>query len=132
LRARPAHPAEQAHVPRRPRRRRALHLPPRPARLRRTAHPRPAPGRLPRPLDPPTRRRAGQARRALDPELDEAAAFTIGLHALVRIAQVASQIAALYERYGPDEPWGFADPSGWKCSPRYCGHYGRCPGGGGL
>jgi hypothetical protein len=51
---------------------------------------------------------------------------------VVRIAQAASQIAALYERYGPDEPWGFADPSGWKCSPRYCGHYGRCPGGGGL
>ena len=30
---------------------------------------------------------------------------------LVRIAQAASQIHALYERYGPDEPWGFADPS---------------------
>ena len=51
---------------------------------------------------------------------------------LVRIAQAASQINALHERYGPDEPWGFADPSGWKCSQRYCGHWGRCPGGGGL
>ena len=51
---------------------------------------------------------------------------------LVRIAQAASQITALYERYGPDEPWGFADPSGWKCSARYCGHYTRCPGGGGI
>ncbi|HWK28473.1 MAG TPA: PD-(D/E)XK nuclease family protein [Solirubrobacter sp.] len=51
---------------------------------------------------------------------------------LVRIAQAASQISALYERYGPDEPWGFADPSGWKCSARYCGHYTRCPGGGGI
>ena len=36
--------------------------------------------------------------------------------ALVRIAQVARQIVACYERFGPDEPWGFADPSGWKCS----------------
>jgi hypothetical protein len=51
---------------------------------------------------------------------------------LARIAQAASQIHALYERFGPDEPWGFADPSGWKCSPRYCAHYARCPGGGGL
>ena len=37
-----------------------------------------------------------------------------------------------YDRYGPDEPWGFADPGGWKCSPRYCAHHARCPGGGGL
>ena len=51
---------------------------------------------------------------------------------LARIGQAASQIVALYERYGPDEPWGFADPSGWKCSPRYCSHHARCPGGGGL
>jgi hypothetical protein len=51
---------------------------------------------------------------------------------LARIAQAASQIALLYERFGPDEPWGFADPSGWKCSPRYCAHHARCPGGGGL
>jgi hypothetical protein len=27
---------------------------------------------------------------------------------------------------------GFADPSGWKCSARYCAHHARCPGGGGL
>ena len=51
---------------------------------------------------------------------------------LARLAQAASQIAALYERYGPEEPWGFADPSGWKCSHRYCGRWARCPGGGGL
>jgi hypothetical protein len=51
---------------------------------------------------------------------------------LVRIAQAASQIHALYTRFGPDEPWGFAEPGGWKCSARYCGHYGHCPGGGGL
>ena len=51
---------------------------------------------------------------------------------LVRIAQAASQIAGYYARFGPDEAWGFADPSGWKCSRRYCGHFARCPGGGGL
>jgi len=52
--------------------------------------------------------------------------------ALVRIAQVASQIVANYERFGPDEPWGFADPGGWKCSERYCEAWGSCPGGAGL
>jgi hypothetical protein len=30
---------------------------------------------------------------------------------LARIAQAASQIHALHERYGPDEAWGFADPA---------------------
>ena len=52
--------------------------------------------------------------------------------ALARIAQVARQIVACYERFGPDEPWGFADPGGWKCSERYCEAWGRCPGGAGL
>jgi hypothetical protein len=51
---------------------------------------------------------------------------------LARIGQAASQIAALYERFGPDEPWGFADPAGWKCSARHCDHHARCPGGAGL
>jgi hypothetical protein len=52
---------------------------------------------------------------------------------LARIAQAASQIHALYERYGPDEPWGFADPTSWKCSKRYCQHWlHSCPGGAGL
>jgi len=51
---------------------------------------------------------------------------------LARIAQAASQIAAYYERFGPDEPWGFADPAGWKCAPRYCAHWHACPGGTGL
>jgi hypothetical protein len=51
--------------------------------------------------------------------------------ALVRIAQAASQIVACYERFGPDEPWGFADPTSWKCSPRYCPHHAACPGGAG-
>jgi hypothetical protein len=52
--------------------------------------------------------------------------------ALARVALAASQIAAAYERYGPDRPWGFADPTGWKCSPRFCPAWGSCPGGRGL
>jgi len=52
--------------------------------------------------------------------------------ALVRIAQVARQIVACYERFGPVEPWGFADPGGWKCSERYCDAWSTCPGGAGL
>ena len=52
--------------------------------------------------------------------------------ALVRIAQVAAQIVACYERFGPERPWGFADPTGWKCSPRYCEAWSSCPGGAGL
>lgn len=52
--------------------------------------------------------------------------------ALARIAQVASQIVACHERFGPDRPWGFADPTGWKCSRRYCEAWDGCPGGGGL
>jgi hypothetical protein len=51
---------------------------------------------------------------------------------LARLALAASQIAAAYERYGPDHPWGFADPTSWKCSPRYCHAWRSCPGGRGL
>jgi len=51
---------------------------------------------------------------------------------LARVALAASQIAASYERYGPDQPWGFADPTSWKCGPRYCSHWASCPGGKGL
>jgi PD-(D/E)XK nuclease superfamily len=51
---------------------------------------------------------------------------------LVRIAQAARQIVACYERFGPEQPWGFADPGGWKCSQRYCDAWGSCPGGAGL
>jgi PD-(D/E)XK nuclease superfamily len=51
---------------------------------------------------------------------------------LARIGRVAGEIDAYYQRFGPDEPWGFADPAGWKCAPRYCAHHHRCPGGGGL
>ena len=51
---------------------------------------------------------------------------------LARVALAASQIAAAYERYGPDQPWGFADPTSWKCSHRYCHAWASCPGGKGL
>jgi hypothetical protein len=51
---------------------------------------------------------------------------------LARVAQAASQIAACYERFGPDQPWGFADPTGWKCSERFCSAWRCCPGGRGL
>jgi hypothetical protein len=51
---------------------------------------------------------------------------------LARLALAASQIAACYERYGPDQAWGFADPSSWKCSARYCHAWASCPGGRGL
>ncbi len=51
---------------------------------------------------------------------------------LARIALAASQICAHLERFGPDRPWGFADPTSWKCSARYCEHWAGCPGGAGL
>ncbi len=51
---------------------------------------------------------------------------------LARIALAASQIAAFNQLYGPERPWGFADPTSWKCSPRYCAHWASCPGGRGL
>jgi hypothetical protein len=51
---------------------------------------------------------------------------------LARLALAASQIAASYERHGPDRAWGFADPTSWKCSSRYCHAWASCPGGAGL
>jgi hypothetical protein len=51
---------------------------------------------------------------------------------LARIALAASQIAVCYERYGSDQPWGFADPGSWKCSARWCHAWASCPGGKGL
>lgn len=63
----------------------------------------------------PTSRTTGQARGVL-----------------ARVAFAASQIAACYERYGPDRAWGFADPTSWKCSSRYCHAWASCPGGRGL
>lgn len=51
---------------------------------------------------------------------------------LARLALAASQINACHHTYGPDRPWGFADPGNWRCSPRYCPHWTTCPGGRGL
>jgi hypothetical protein len=51
---------------------------------------------------------------------------------LARIALAASQIAAAYERYGPDHSWGFADPTSWRCSAKFCHAWSGCPGGRGL
>jgi hypothetical protein len=51
---------------------------------------------------------------------------------LARIALAASEIVATYERLGPDRPWGFADPTSWKCSAKFCSAFGTCPGGAGL
>jgi hypothetical protein len=47
---------------------------------------------------------------------------------MARLALAASQIAAAYERYGPDHPWGFADPIGWRCSASVPPRVGELPG----
>jgi hypothetical protein len=62
-----------------------------------------------------TRRTAGQLRASL-----------------ARIALAAAEIDAYYRRFGPDSPWGFADPTSWKCSERFCSAWRDCPGGAGL
>jgi hypothetical protein len=49
-----------------------------------------------------------------------------------RVALAASQIVATYERYGAERPWGYAEPTHWQCSPRFCAHWADCPGGAGL
>jgi hypothetical protein len=52
--------------------------------------------------------------------------------ALARIALAAAEIDAYYRRFGSDRPWGFADPTSWKCSERFCSAWSSCPGGRGL
>jgi hypothetical protein len=75
----------------------------------------------------------GKRRKNMAPSLAPTSRTTGQLRAvLARLALAASQIGACYERYGPDQPWGFADPTSWKCSPRYCHAWARCPGGRGL
>jgi hypothetical protein len=75
----------------------------------------------------------GPRRREMNASLVTTRRSTAQLRgALARIAQVAAQIVACHERFGPNRPWGFADPTGWKCSARYCEAWHSCPGGGGL
>lgn len=63
----------------------------------------------------------------------------------MRIAMVASQINAASAHFGPDRPWGFAEPGSWKCEAdedgahggapargRFCIHWPSCPMGRGL
>ena len=47
--------------------------------------------------------------------------------ALARIAQVARQIVACYERFGPDQPWGFADPQRLEVQRRATATRGSAP-----
>ncbi len=51
---------------------------------------------------------------------------------LARMAAMANGIVALYEKLGPDQPWPYADPTAWKCAPKFCEHWSSCGGGGGL
>lgn len=46
---------------------------------------------------------------------------------LVRYAQAAASIRAMYDTFGAERPWQFSDPTGWKCSGRYCSHWSRYP-----
>jgi hypothetical protein len=75
----------------------------------------------------------GRSRKQLGAALT-ATSRTVGQMrtSLARIAQVASQINAYYDHYGPDRSWGYASPSSWRCSPRFCPAWHDCPGGGGL
>jgi PD-(D/E)XK nuclease superfamily len=75
----------------------------------------------------------GAQRKTMTTSLIPAERTTGELRAtLARIALTAAQIATAYERFGADGPWQWADPSSWKCSPRYCEHWRGCPGGAGL
>ena len=78
--------------------------------------------------------RAGKKRKTASTALVKTQRTAGQLRAtLARIALAAGQISALYERFGPETPWGFADPaSGWRCSQRYCPYWHACPGGAGL
>jgi PD-(D/E)XK nuclease superfamily len=48
----------------------------------------------------------------------------------VRVAQAARTLVALFEEFGPEEPWPFAATDHWACD--YCALHERCPGGAGL
>jgi hypothetical protein len=73
-------------------------------------------------------RRGAMAAQALATTRDERRRRGV----LARFAVMAQTIVALYERLGPERPWPMADPSGWRCSARWCAHFADCPGGRGL
>ena len=77
--------------------------------------------------------RAGKKRKSASTSLVRTRRTVGQLRAtLARIALAATEIDAYYQRLGPERPWGFADPTSWKCSERYCTHWPTCPGGRGL
>ncbi len=51
---------------------------------------------------------------------------------VARMAAMANGIVAFYEKLGPEQPWPYADPTGWKCGPKFCGFFSTCAGGAGL
>lgn len=75
----------------------------------------------------------GKKRKSMSVAQVEARRTVAQLRAtLVRYAAAARRMVALYEQFGPDNPWDFADPKHNLCSARFCGFHGSCPGGGGL
>jgi hypothetical protein len=47
--------------------------------------------------------------------------MAIGSGCSITCPSDATRVTSPETMNGPDEPWGFADPSGWRCSARYCG-----------
>jgi PD-(D/E)XK nuclease superfamily len=77
--------------------------------------------------------RPGERRKRISTSLAHTTRTVGQLRAtLTRLGLAASQIAWLYETFGPERPWGFAHPSSWKCSEKWCSYWESCPGGAGL
>jgi len=75
----------------------------------------------------------GEKRKSMSVAQVEARRTVAQLRAtLVRYAAAARRMVALYEQFGPDNPWDFADPKHNLCSARFCNFHRSCPGGAGL